>query len=89
MSNTPDFVFQVEEAENKLNAKWQEVQGSWRDLVADSYRKGEMEPYMSNFQRYLSGEGNGYGLTSLLQQMEIHLREMASLTGYEENVAYY
>lgn len=90
MSNTPDFALQVEEAESQLNAQWQEVLSNWHDHVAGSYQTEVMEPYMKNFRQYLSGEGiNGYGLTSLLQQMDNHLQEMASLTGYEENVAYY
>ena len=87
MSNTPDFVLQIQEVERNLNAKWQTVQESWRDQVAESYKTGVMEPYAKNFNQYISGEGiSGYGVAELLQQMNKHLQEMSSLTGYTEEV---
>ena len=90
MSNTPDFVFQVQDAERQLDAQCRELQSVCHDNITLSYETGVMEPYTRNFRQYLYGEGiNGYGLTDLLQQMDRHLQEMASLTGYEENVAYY
>lgn len=80
--NTPDFVFQIQEAERQLKAEWQVVQENWRDQVAERYRTGIMEPYSKNFQQYLTGEGlKGYGVADLMQQMEKHLQEMSSLTG--------
>ena len=90
MSNIPDFVFQIQEVERNLNTKWQETQENWRDQTAESFQNGVMEPYSKNFRQYLTGEGlNGYGITDLMQQMDRHLQEMSSLTGYTEDVAYY
>ena len=90
MNNIPDFVLQVEEAEHQLNGYWQEVRNGWCDPVSESYRTGVMEPYILNFRQYLSGEGiSGLGLTSLLQQMDNHLQEMSTLTGYAESVTYF
>lgn len=82
MSSIPNFVSQVQEIEKKQMSEWQSVQDCWKDIVAEGFRKGEMEPYMQNFQQYIMGEGiNGYGLEQLLQQMEKHLTDMESLVG--------
>lgn len=87
MSNTPDFVLQIQEVEHSLSTKWQEVQTGWRDQVAERYKTGVMEPYSKNFNQYISGEGiSGYGVAEMLQQIQKHLQEMASLTGYAEDV---
>ena len=81
MSNIPDFVHQVQEVELKLQAEWQSVQAGWQDSVAERFNEGVMVPYTKNFRQYISGEGiSGYGLEQLLQQMERHLQDMASLT---------
>lgn len=81
MSNIPDFALQVQEIEGNLKAEWQSVQEGWQDSVAEGFNMGVMEPYMRNFRQYLTGEGiSGYGLVQLLQQMENHLQDMASLT---------
>lgn len=81
MSNIPDFVIQVHEVEQNLKSEWESVQNGWQDNVAEDFGKGVMEPYMRNFQQYLTGEGiNGYGLEQLLQQMDKHLQDMESLT---------
>lgn len=80
MSNTPDFIHQVQEVEQKLKTEWQSVQDGWQDNVAERFNEGVMIPYLRNFQQYLSGEGtSGYGLEQLLQQMDRHLQEMSSL----------
>lgn len=80
MSNTPDFVRQVQEVEQKLKSEWQSVQEGWQDCVAEGFNKGTMMPYSKTFQQYITGEGiNGYGLEQLLQQMERHLQDMALL----------
>lgn len=87
MSNTPDFVLQIQEVEQGLNAKWQEAQQVWRDNVAERFRTTIMEPYTKNFNKYLTGEGiNGCGVADLMQKMSMHLQEMSSLTGYTEEV---
>lgn len=81
MSSIPDFVHQVQEVEQKLQAEWQSVQAGWQDSVAERFNEGVMIPYMKNFRQYITGEGiSGYGLEQLLQQMERHLQDMASLT---------
>ncbi len=81
MSNIPDFVSQVQDVERKLKAEWQSVQEGWQDSVAEKFNEGVMVPYSKNFQQYITGEGiTGYGLEQLLQQMERHLQDMASLT---------
>jgi len=81
MSNTPDFVHQAQEVEQKLIAEWQSVQDGWQDIVAERFNEGVMIPYLRNFQQYVTGEGiSGYGLEQLLQQMDRHLHEMSSLT---------
>ena len=81
MSNTPDFVHQVQDVEQKLRIEWQSVLEGWQDIVAEDFGSGVMEPYMRNFRQYLSGEGiSGYGLDPLLLQMEMHLQDMTSLT---------
>lgn len=81
MSNIPDFVHQVQEVEQKLHAEWQSVQAGWQDSVAERFKEGVMVPYTKNFRQYITGEGiGGYGLEQLLQQMERHLQDMASLT---------
>lgn len=80
MINTPDFVRQVQEVEQKLRTEWQSVREGWQDSVAEGFNEGAMEPYSKNFQQYITGEGiSGYGLERLLQQMECHLQDMASL----------
>lgn len=80
MSNTPDFVRQVQEVEQRLNSEWQTVRGGWQDCVAERFNEGVMIPYSRNFQQYITGEGiTGYGLEQLLQQMERHLQDMESL----------
>lgn len=80
MSTLPDFVAQVQEVEQKLKAEWQSVQEGWQDSVAEGFNVGVIEPYMLNFQQYVTGEGiNGYGLEQLLQQMDRHLQDMNSL----------
>lgn len=77
----PDFVFQVQNVEQKLESEWQTVQQGWQDAVAHSFNDGVIEPYMLNFRQYITGEGiSGYGLEQLLQQMDQHLQEMDSLT---------
>lgn len=82
MRNRSDFVSQVKEIEDNLNAKWQSTQDGWHDSIAERFRDGIMEPYSKNFQQYITGEGiNGYGIAKLMQQMEKHLQEMSSLTG--------
>ena len=89
MSNIPDFVLQIQEAERNLKANWQVVQQDWRDATADSFYEGIMEPYCSNFQKYITGEGiRGYGVDKLMQQMDKHMQDMAKLTGISENVAF-
>lgn len=81
MSNIPDFVSQVQDVERKLKAEWQSVQEGWQDSVAEKFNEGVMVPYSKNFQQYITGEDiTGYGLEQLLQQMERHLQDMASLT---------
>lgn len=81
MSNSSDFVLQVNEVEQKLKTEWQSTQEGWQDSVAEGFNEGVMVPYLRNFRKYLSGEGIvGYGLEQLLQQMERHLQDMASLT---------
>lgn len=76
-----DFVSQVQEVEQKLKAEWQTVQQDWKDRVAGSFDTGVMQPYMKNFQQYITGEGvTGYGIDQLMQQMEKHLRDMSPLT---------
>lgn len=81
MSNTPDFMFQVQEVERDLKAEWLSAHKGWQDSVAEGFNSGVMEPYLRNFQQYLTGEGiNGNGLHHLLQQMDKHLQEMATLT---------
>ena len=80
MSTIPDFVYQVQDVEQKLQAEWQSVQNSWQDIVAEGFNEGTMEPYMRNFQQYLTGDGiSGLGLEQLLIQMDKHLNDMASL----------
>ena len=84
-NNRPDFVSQIKEVESNLNAQWQSTQDVWDDPVADRFRSGTMEPYSKNFQQYLTGEGiNGYGIVELMHQMEKHLQEMSSLTGFSK-----
>lgn len=78
--NTPNFVHQVQEVEERLESEWQTVRQGWRDSVAEGFNDGVMIPYMRNFQQYLTGEGiSGYGLEQLLQQMERHMQEIDSL----------
>lgn len=80
MSTIPDFVYQVQETEHNLNSEWQCVHEAWQDIVAEGFREGTMEPYMRNFQQYLTGDGiSGLGLEQLLIQMDKHLNDMASL----------
>lgn len=87
MSNTPDFVHQIQEEERKLNAKWQETQQGWQDQVAERFKTNHIEPYSQRFNQYISGEGIcGCGVAELMQQMQKHLQEMSSLTGYTEEV---
>ena len=81
MNNSPDFVLQVNEVEQKLKTEWHSTQEGWQDSVAEGFNEGVMVPLLKNYQQYLSGEGiTGFGLEQLLQQMERHLQEMASLT---------
>lgn len=81
MNNSPDFVLQVNEVEQKMKTEWQATQEGWQDSVAEGFNEGVMVPLLKNYQQYLSGEGiTGLGLEQLLQQMERHLQEMASLT---------
>lgn len=78
----PDFALQVQEVERKLKAEWQLVQEDWQDNVAEGFNVGIMEPYMRNFQQYVTGDGiSGYGVEQLVQRMEQYLQEMASLAG--------
>ncbi len=80
MGTIPDFALQVREVEQNLASEWQYVQSGWQDRVADSFCHGVMEPYMRNFQQYVTGEGiNGYGIAQLVQQMERHLMDMDAL----------
>lgn len=80
MSNTPDFVRQVQEVEQRLISEWQTVREGWQDCVAESFNEGVLLPYSRNFQQYITGEGiAGYGLEQLLRQMECHLQDMESL----------
>lgn len=80
MSVIPDFVYQVQETEHDLNSEWQSVHAAWQDIVAEGFNEGTMEPYMRNFQQYLTGDGiSGLGLEQLLIQMDKHLNDMASL----------
>lgn len=80
MSNIPDYVSGVQDVEQKLKTEWLSVQDGWRDSVAERFREEIMEPYMRNYQQYISGDGfNGFGLEQLLQQMEKHLQDMASI----------
>ena len=80
MNNTPDFVHQVQEIERNLTTEWQTVQEGWQDNVEEGFNEGVMTPYMRNFKQYITGEGIcGYGLEQLLQQIERHQQEMASL----------
>lgn len=89
MSNIPDFVLQIQEAERNLKANWQLVQEDWRDSAANSFKEGIMEPYCRNFQQYITGKGiKGYGVDQLMQQMDKHLQDMSRLTGISENVAF-
>lgn len=89
MSNIPDFVLQIQEAERNLKARWQVAQEDWRDASAESFQNDVMEPYCRNFQQYITGDGiKGYGVDQLMQQMDRHLQDMASLTGISEDVAF-
>ena len=89
MSNIPDFVLQIQEVERNLKAEWQLVQEDWKDQVAKRFNSGVMEPYSRNFQQYITGEGiKGYGVDELMQKMDKHLQDMASLTGISEDVAF-
>ena len=89
MSNIPDFVLQIQEAERNLKAHWQVVQQDWRGDTADSFNDGIMDPYCQNFQKYITGEGiKGYGVDQLMKQMDKHMQDMAQLTGISENVAF-
>ena len=77
----PDFVFQIQEVERKLKAEWQSVQQGWKDRVAEGFDTGVMQPYIQNFQQYITGKGiSGYGVEKLLSQMDKHLKDMAPLT---------
>jgi hypothetical protein len=77
MSNKPNFVYQVQKTEQNLQSEWTSVQEVWTDCVAESFREKIMEPYMSKYQQYITGEGfHGYGLERLLHQMEEHLKDM-------------
>ena len=81
MNNSSDFVIQVNEVEQNLKTEWQSTQEGWQDRVAEGFNEGVMVPLLKNYQQYLSGEGiSGYGLEQLIQQMERHLQDMASLT---------
>ena len=81
MNNPSGFVLQVNEVEQKMKTEWHSTLEGWQDSVAESFNEGVMMPLLKNYQQYLSGEGiTGYGLEQLLQQMERHLQEMASLT---------
>lgn len=89
MSNIPDFVLQIQEAERNLKAQWQVVQQDWKLGTAQSFNDGVMDPYCLNFKRYITGEGlTGYGVDKLMQQMDKHLQDMSKLTGVSENVAF-
>ena len=89
MSNIPDFVLQIQEVERNLKARWQVVQSDWRGATADSFNDGVIEPYCSNFHKYITGDGiKGLGVDQLMQQMDKHLNEMARLTGISEDVAF-
>lgn len=82
MSNSPNFVYQVQEVERDLEIEWQSVQQGWRDDVAERFNEKIMDPYMRVFRQYITGEGiTGYGIEQLLQQMERHLQDMASIAG--------
>lgn len=82
MSNTPDFVNQVQEIEHDLDTEWQSIQKGWRDYVAERFNEKVMKPYLQNFRQYITGEGiSGCGLEQLLQLMEQHLQEMTSIAG--------
>lgn len=77
----PDYVYQVQDVEQRLKSEWQKVQQGWQDSVAEGFNEGVMIPYLQNFRQYLTGEGLcGYGLEGLLQQMETHIQQMDSLT---------
>lgn len=89
MSNIPDFTLQIQEVERNLKAEWQLVLEEWQDQVAKQFNSEIIEPYCSNFEKYITGEGlKGYGVDQLMQQMDKHLQEMSELTGISEDVAF-
>lgn len=89
MSNIPDFVLQIQEAERNLKARWQVAQEDWKDAAAESFNDGIIDPYCKNFHQYITGEGiTGFGVDKLMQQMDKHLHDMADLTGMSEDVAF-
>jgi hypothetical protein len=89
MSNIPDFVLQIQEAERNLKAQWQVAQKDWRDESSANFNSGIVEPYCKNFHEYITGEGiRGYGVDKLMQQMDKHMKDMARLTGVSEDVAF-
>lgn len=83
MNTTPNFALQVQETEKKLQSEWQTVREGWKDKVSEDFNIRVMEPYMRNFQQYVTGEGiSGYGVEQLVQQMEKHMQDMDSVAGY-------
>ena len=67
---------------HKLKTEWHSVHAGWQDKIAEDFNVGIIEPYMRNFQQYVTGDGiNGYGVEQLVQQMEKHMQDMASLAG--------
>lgn len=80
ISSTPDFVNQVQSAEQKLGNEWLSVQELWNDPVAESFDRKVMSAYMPKFRQYITGESfQGLGIEQLLLQMEKHLQDMDSL----------
>lgn len=89
MSNIPDFVLQVQEAERNLKAQWQIVQKDWHDEAAKSFNENIMDIYCWNFGQYITGKDiKGYGIDKLMQQMDKHMQDMSKLTGISANVAF-
>lgn len=89
MSNIPDFVLQIQEAEGNLKGLWQIVQSDWRGATADSFKEWIIEPYCDNFHQYITGEGiKGLGVDQLVQHMDKHMQDMSRLSGVSEDVAF-
>ena len=89
MSNIPDFVLQIQEAERNLRARWKVTQNDWRGGAADSYNENVMEPYFRYFYRYVKGEDlKGYGVDELMKQMDKHMKDMEEITGIPANFSF-